>query len=131
MLARDSFYGLEQLEVLSLHGNELHSISGDHLSHLPSLEKLLLGSKSGFENETLTNYELETGNLIKFLPPRLFEGNPHLNYFDVSGNNITKVDRDTFVGAKNLRALDLRRNSLRELPEGLCILVMLSILKHI
>ncbi|CAL1154760.1 unnamed protein product [Cladocopium goreaui] len=91
-LARDSFYGLEQLEVLSLHGNELHNISGDHLSHLPSLEKLLLGSKSGFENETLTNYELEAGNLIKFLPPRLFEGNPHLNYFDVSGNNITKVD---------------------------------------
>ena len=131
MLARDSFYGLEQLEVLSLHGNELHNISGDHLSHLPSLEKLLLGSKSGEDNETLTTYELEAGNLIRFLPPRLFEGNPHLNYFDVSGNNITKVDRDTFVGATNLRVLDLSQNSLRELPEGPCTFSVLSILKHI
>ena len=80
-LARDSFYGLEQLEVLSLHGNELHNISGDHLSHLPSLEKLLLGSKPGWDNATLTAYELEAGNLIKFLPPRLFEGNPALELF--------------------------------------------------
>ena len=92
MLAKDCFYGLEQLEVLSLHGNELRNISGDHLSHLPSLEKLLLGSKPGWDNETLTHYELEAGNFISFLPPRLFEGNPQLNYFDISGNNITKVD---------------------------------------
>ena len=131
MLARDSFYGLDQLEVLSLHGNELHNISGDHLSHLPSLEKLLLGSKSGWDNETLTTYELEAGNLIRFLPPRLFEGNPHLNFFDISGNNMTKVDRDTFVGATNLQVLDLRQNSLRELPEGLCAFSMLSIFRHI
>ena len=131
MLARDSFYGLEQLEVLSLHGNELHNISGDHLSHLPSLEKLLHGSKPGFDNETLTNYELEAGNLIKFLPPRLFEGNPLLNFFDISGNNITKVDRDTFVGATNLQVLDLGQNSLRELPEGPCTFSVRRILKHI
>ena len=120
MLAKDCFYGLEQLEVLSLHGNELRNISGDHLSHLPSLENLLLGSKPGWDNETLTNYELEAGNFISFLPPRLFEGHPHLNYFDISGNNITKVDRDTFVGATNLQVLDLSQNSLGELPEGLC-----------
>ena len=131
MLARDSFYGLEQLEVLSMHGNELHNISGDHLSHLPSLEKLLLGSKPGWDSEAQTNYELEAGNLIKFLPPRLFEGNPHLIFFDISGNNITKVDRDTFVGATNLRFLDLGQNSLRELPEGLCTFSVLSILRHI
>ena len=131
MLARDSLYGLDQLEVLSLHGNELHNISGDHLSHLPSLEKLLLGSKPGWDNETQTTYELEAGNLIRCLPPRLFEGNPHLNFFDISGNNITKVDRDTFVGATNLRFLDLRHNSLRELPEGLCTFSVRRILKHI
>ena len=117
--------------MLSLHGNELHNISGDHLSHLPSLEKLLLGSQPGWDSETETNYELEAGNLIKVLPPRLFEGNPHLNFLDISGNNITKVDRDTFVGATNLRVLDLSQNSLRELPEGLCTFSVLSILRHI
>ena len=124
LLARDAFRGLKQLKILSLHGNELRSISADHLSHLPSLEKLLLGSKPGFDNETATNYELEAGNLIAVLPPRLFQGNPHLNYFDISGNKITKADRDTFVGATNLRFLDLSANSLRELPVGLCAFSM-------
>ena len=109
-LHEESFFGLNNLEVLSLSGNELTEITIAHLSHLPSLEQLLLGStidRIRTNNTMAANYvgmkviadyvevgikvidiETQGGNSIKLLPPRFLQGNPHLKFLDISGNII-------------------------------------------
>ena len=118
-LHENSFEGLTELEVLSLHGNELRGISAALLSHMPALEQLLLGSRSVFNNESETNEELESGNLIRALPSHLFGGNARMRYFDASGNNLTEISGEAFAGAGELRILDLSWNHVQQLPEGL------------
>ena len=90
-LHEESFFGLKRLEILSLSENELTEIAIAHLSHLPSLEQLLLGSTIDMKKDIkLLAIDIETqgGNSIKLLPPRFLQGNPHLKFLDISGNII-------------------------------------------
>ena len=127
-LHEESFFGLNNLEVLSLSGNELTEITIAHLSHLPSLEQLLLGStidvistNNTIEADYLDRKLIETqgGNSIKLLPPRFLQGNPHLKFLDISGNIIQRLHQDTFSEATQLEILDLSSNQLHALPEGI------------
>ena len=127
-LHEESFFGLNNLEVLSLSGNELTEITIAHLSHLPSLEQLLLGSTIDVistNNTIAADYldkkliETQGGNSIKQLPPRFLQGNPHLKFLDISGNIIERLHQDTFLEATQLEFLDLGSNELYALPEGI------------
>ena len=127
-LHEESFFGLNNLEVLSLSENELTEIAIAHLSHLPSLEQLLLGSTIDTirTNNTiaadyadLKNIETQGGNSIKLLPPRFLQGNPHLKFLDISGNIVQQLHQDTFLEATQLEYLDLSSNQLHALPEGI------------
>ncbi|XP_011500734.1 PREDICTED: chaoptin [Ceratosolen solmsi marchali] len=121
-----SFGGLTNLQYLSLRDNNILLMPSASLARLPSLMHLNLEFNriAVITSEILrtsvphlTSFSLKH-NLMRELPPRLFYHFNKLDSLELSGNMISEIDRQSFVGIEDtLTYLDLSANQISIIDE--------------
>ncbi|KAJ8675167.1 hypothetical protein QAD02_010953 [Eretmocerus hayati] len=125
-IEESSFDGLQNLKWLSLQDNNILTVPSTALARLPSLVHLHLESNriSAFSSENLkasaphlSTFSL-TRNLVHELPPRVFSHFDRLVRIELSGNMISGVNQQSFIGVEDtLIDLDLSSNRLSEIDD--------------
>ncbi|KAL5243026.1 hypothetical protein ACI65C_010436 [Semiaphis heraclei] len=155
----DAFEGLTNLESLSLEDNNILLIPATALGKLPRLSKLRLdynriAALSSSILRGLSEILIELGlsrNVIREIPPDVFQDFKLLKVLDLSGNLLLSVEPSTFSGLEDtlehlnlqgnriaslssepinlqkLKTLDLSYNQLKEIPRH-TFTVMFSLL---
>ncbi|KOX72194.1 Chaoptin [Melipona quadrifasciata] len=121
-----SFSGLTKLKWLSLQDNNILLVPAVALTRLPSLAHLHME----FNRVAALPIELIeatasnlvtlslTGNLVREIPAGLFQDFQRLVSIELSGNMLSKITRDTFVGLEEtLLELDVSSNRLTSIGE--------------
>ncbi|EGD80351.1 TKL protein kinase [Salpingoeca rosetta] len=93
-----TFAGLQALEVLSFHSNQLTRVDSSLFGHLPSIRTLDLAFNS-----------------ITTIAPRSFSALTTLEFLRLQGNDVEQLPDDMFVGLSRLRQLDIGGLPLKEL----------------
>ncbi|XP_070185531.1 insulin-like growth factor-binding protein complex acid labile subunit isoform X1 [Littorina saxatilis] len=104
---RMTFYGLENLETLSLNGNYCHNMTEKMFDFLDSLTKLSL-SNFGFNPL-----------FLKSRGWRLFQNVDQLQFLDLSRNDLPFTDPDMLRVQRRLKELDFSDNRLQKVPVNL------------
>jgi len=105
---------LENLKILRLSNNELHTLDQDLFEHLPNLEVLSIDSNP------LTT--------IDHLAAIALSDIPHLKFLDLSNTELTEIPLTLFHTPRELRTLNLTGNLLTKVPEALTLAVNLETL---
>ncbi|VVC30667.1 Hypothetical protein CINCED_3A022443 [Cinara cedri] len=120
----DAFEGLSYLESLSLEDNNILLIPATALSKLPRLNRLRLdynriAALSSTILKGLSEILHELGlsrNVIREIPPDVFQDFKFLRVLDLSGNLLLSVESSTFSGLENtLEYLNLQGNRIASL----------------
>ncbi|KAK7111536.1 hypothetical protein V1264_011147 [Littorina saxatilis] len=104
---RMTFYGLENLETLSLNGNYCYNMTEQMFDFLDSLSKLSL-SNLGFNPQ-----------FLKSRGWRLFQNVDQLQFLDLSRNELFFTDPDMLRVQRRLKELDFSYNRLQKVPVNL------------
>ncbi|KAK7111540.1 hypothetical protein V1264_011151 [Littorina saxatilis] len=104
---RMTFYGLENLETLSLNGNFCYNMTDTMFDFLDSLTKLSL-SNFGFNPL-----------FLKSRGWRLFQNVDQLQFLDLSRNDLPFTDPDMLRVQRRLKELDFSDNRLQKVPVNL------------
>ncbi|NXR70359.1 IGS10 protein, partial [Rhadina sibilatrix] len=130
-LSPTDFAGLEKLELLMLHSNEISMIPEKVFSDLRSLQVLKLSYNKVRELQQDVFYGLNSlvrlhmdHNQIEFVHPNVFYGLTSLRLVHLDGNLLQQLHPDTFVTlrysqvfrASFLRHISLSDNGLASLP---------------
>ncbi|CAD6228677.1 GSCOCG00006494001-RA-CDS [Cotesia congregata] len=116
-----AFEGLVNLKWLSLQDNNILLVPGAAISRLPSLTHLHLEFNriAAVSNELLRSAAANlvslamTRNLVREIPPRMFLNFDKLISIEMSGNMLSSLAQQTFVGLEDtLLNLDLSNNRL-------------------
>lgn len=120
------FYGFPQLSSIDLSDNPIETIESEAFSNLFKLTNLTTFSyvlkeihSYAFCNLTSLSELLYLNyQPIKILPPYSFVGLDRLESFNLDGNRLTSLSRDTFDRMNSLTELDIQNNVLKQLDEG-------------
>ncbi|XP_045540917.1 protein slit [Papilio machaon] len=96
IIFQSDFQNLNELKILQLSENQIHTIERDAFLALSSLERLKLNN-----------------NRIGHLPDGIFVRLKHLQRLDLSRNELTAISRRTFRGLTSLKSLHLDGNHLK------------------
>jgi Leucine-rich repeat (LRR) protein len=88
-LKTDTFKDLPALRILHLSHNRIKTIQSGSFNNLPSLTMLIL------------SYNLMDKNSIKNICKDSFRDFEKLKYLNLSGNTITKIDKEAFINGKD------------------------------
>ncbi|CRL06507.1 CLUMA_CG019640, isoform A [Clunio marinus] len=117
-----SFYGWDNLKVLSIKGCEMHEIYWEMFDGLSNLEHLALENNGIKEVPAFSFYgtpNIKTlslaNNEIFDLTYRSLAGLLELQLLDISDNNIGKLSEQTFPPFPKLQIVDLRHNPIKNL----------------
>ncbi|XP_066598350.1 protein artichoke-like [Prorops nasuta] len=125
-IEESAFEGLSKLRWLSLQDNNILLVPGSALTRLPSLTYLHLEfnriaalSTELVRSAAATMAKLVlTRNLIREIPSGLFLNFDLLNDIQLSGNMLTSITRDTFMGLEDsLLSLDVSYNRLSSIVD--------------
>ncbi|XP_073349665.1 immunoglobulin superfamily member 10 isoform X2 [Pagrus major] len=131
VLREDDLSGLENLELLMLHSNTIHSIEDRAFQDLKSLQVL----KMSFNKVKKINKETFKGldgvlrlhldhNHIEFISPEAFYGLTNLQLVHLEGNHLQQLHADTFITLRHsqvfkvssVKNIHLSDNLLTTLP---------------
>ncbi|XP_061930203.1 chaoptin isoform X4 [Apis cerana] len=125
-IEESSFNGLKKLKWLSLQDNNILLVPATALTKLPSLTHLHLefNRVAALPIElieatasTLATLAL-TRNLVREIPAGLFQDFQELTSIELSGNMLSRITRDTFVGLEEtLLELDVSSNRLTSIGQ--------------
>lgn len=115
-----NFEKLEELQYLTLKGNQITYISTDAFKDLTKLKYLILRSnqlnyidEELFKNlNNLRHLDLDE-NQINFLPKGIFENMPEVQEISLSDNKLQELDGDYFSKNKKLETIWLDGNNLK------------------
>ena len=102
VLPRRLLSGLQNLEYLTLRGNQLSSLDENIFNETKKLTRLILWK-----------------NRLKRLPGHLFYGLDNLNILSLTDNDLTILPKGLFTGLTNLEILYLSKNRINSLDEAL------------
>ena len=117
----NSFFKLKRLGRLDLSECKLKLISGQMFTGLVSLLNLTLQHNEinsfALEDDRVLNKANLTSDEIELVKASLFVGLGKLQYLDLSGNKLTKLDLNCFSNLNGLRSLNLSANLIDELNQ--------------
>lgn len=125
-IEESSFEGLTKLKWLSLQDNNILLVPSSALTRLPSLAHLhvqfnrIAALSTELIRATSTNLVTLglTRNLVREIPPRLFNNFENLISIELSGNMISTISQNTFAGLEDtLLNLDVSYNRLTAITE--------------
>lgn len=122
-----SLDSLVSLTDLDLSNNCLFKIGPNLFNTLSSLTTLLLNenllasiNRRAFASQTnLTRLDMQNNQLWTRLPTSLFHNLSKLEYLNLGGNNLSKMNTKQFEGLNSLRGLNLNGNYLSSLNNSL------------
>ncbi|XP_070685794.1 immunoglobulin superfamily member 10 [Pempheris klunzingeri] len=131
VLRENDLPGLENLEMLMLHSNIIHSVEDRAFQDLKSLQVLKMSfnkvkeiKKDTFKGlESLLRLHIDH-NHIEFISPEAFYGLTNLQLVHLEGNHLQQVHPDTFITLRHsqvfkvssVRSIHLSDNFLTTLP---------------
>ncbi|TKS80935.1 Immunoglobulin superfamily member 10 [Collichthys lucidus] len=131
VLRENDLLGLENLELLMLHSNTIHSIEDRAFQDLKSLQVLKMSfnkvkkiNKETFKGlESLLRLHMDHNN-IEFISPEAFYGLTNLQLVHLEGNHLQQLHPDTFITLRHsqvfkvssVRNIHLSDNLLTTLP---------------
>ncbi|XP_054460524.1 immunoglobulin superfamily member 10 [Anoplopoma fimbria] len=134
VLRENDLSGLENLELLMLHSNTIHSIYDRAFQDLKSLQvlKMSFNKVKEIEKETfkgldnLLRLHMDHNN-IEFISPEAFYGLTKLQLVHLEGNHLQQLHPDTFITLRHsqvfkvssVRNIHLSENLLTILPEDI------------
>ncbi|KAK9520967.1 hypothetical protein VZT92_020819 [Zoarces viviparus] len=132
VLRENDLSGLENLELLMLHSNTIHSIYNRAFQDLKSLQVLKMSfnkvkeiKKETFKGlDNLLRIHMDHNN-IEFISPEAFYGLNKLQLVHLEGNHLQQLHPDTFITLRHsqvfkvssVRTIHLSENLLTTLPE--------------
>ncbi|TDH14829.1 hypothetical protein EPR50_G00024960 [Perca flavescens] len=134
VLRENDLSGLENLELLMLHSNTIHSIDARAFQDLRSLQVLKMSfnkvkeiKKETFKGmDSLLRLHMDH-NHIEFISPEAFYGLTKLQLVQLEGNHLQQLHPDTFITLRHsqvfklssVRNIHLSDNLLTTLPENI------------
>ncbi|XP_029302563.1 LOW QUALITY PROTEIN: immunoglobulin superfamily member 10 [Cottoperca gobio] len=134
VLRENDLSGLENLELLMLHSNTIHSIDDRAFQDLKSLQVLKMSfnkvkelKKETFKGlDSLLRLHIDHNN-IEFINPEAFYGLTKLQLVHLEGNHLQQLHPDTFITLRHsqvfkvssVRNIHLSDNLLTTLPEDI------------
>ncbi|XP_034556306.1 immunoglobulin superfamily member 10 [Notolabrus celidotus] len=131
VLRENDLLGLENLELLMLHSNTIHSIEDRAFQELKSLQVLKMSfnkvkeiNKETFKGlDSLLRLHMDHNN-IEFISPEAFYGLTKLQLVHLEGNHLQQLHPDTFITLRHsevfkvssVRTIHLSDNLLSTLP---------------
>uniref|UniRef100_A0A8C9ZSR3 Immunoglobulin superfamily member 10 n=1 Tax=Sander lucioperca TaxID=283035 RepID=A0A8C9ZSR3_SANLU len=134
VLRENDLSGLENLELLMLHSNTIHSIDDRAFQDLRSLQVLKMSFNKVKEIKKETFKGLDSllrlhmdHNHIEFISPEAFYGLTKLQLVHLEGNHLQQLHPDTFITLRHsqvfklstVRNIHLSDNLLTTLPENI------------
>lgn len=116
-LAHNHIKSLSSTGSNSFPRHPLSSLISLDLSH-NQLKEWKVDSFGPFSH-SLENLNFSFNSLSPSLPKSAFKGLKKLKLLDLSGNNLTTLDRSDFLEVTTLMTLNLSRNSLTKLPSSI------------
>ncbi|XP_076752750.1 leucine-rich repeat domain-containing glycoprotein 150 isoform X2 [Xylocopa sonorina] len=126
-----AFTYLDELTYLDLSNNKLAPLSGHHfkansrlqvllLNDNPELERLPVFQLSGFEYNTFNIYRFECSNCgLYFLDEGTFNVMPGITQLNLSRNRLSRLPNGLFAGHGSLQVLDLSDNIIDTLENDM------------
>ena len=116
-----------KLETLILNENKLSSVPSRISHHVPSLKKLHIRHNSLLRNLTkqalegafnLEVLDVKDSSISNLLHNGIFYNNSKMTVLNLASNKIVAMEKNVFVGLRNLVQLDLNNNRISDLRPG-------------
>ncbi|EGD74690.1 TKL protein kinase [Salpingoeca rosetta] len=121
-----TFAGLQALEVLSFHSNQLTRVDSSLFGHLPSIRFLDLAFNSittiasrSFRDLTTLEFLRLQGNDVEQLPDDMFVGLSRLRQLNIGGLPLTELHPQLLAPLRQLRSIRMRFLQVTALPATL------------